>query len=568
MDVKVRNRVAEIQQALEQEEQRISHADPVAKMMLVALAHQTCELERKIDESEARLARKFSDEVLLHANIQASPAITIVHIENGSETMPYYIDEMDIFTSKSNKCNYRPIYRTRIVPGHIAACFVNNKVFQPSLPPIPATWPDSIHKHEIWIAYDSLNEVKSLEDLSIAFTHPLPSRGLVAEVGDVSVPLTLMLEEAPPTLGSNFILAEFWKRSLVTRNFWLYRFGHCQDKRVLRRGEIPAWIRDSYDSEILEPFVGNQYLWIRIKADSGISVPDSIGVDFNYLPLVNYDINDEKLSYAEPIKSLENDKTCTYFLGVSHNQEIAQEYFIRDFDVTQYDNERIREDVTSLYHHYVNDYFAFVDNNALHDGAVLRQLRQSMMQVYDSLDEYRTGTLRPYGGVYAIRNPRNNQQPIVITYFTTNGARGNELNRGYCLSSTNAAVGKVEVIIDAFGGRDKVKDEHTRNELARYSANSCDRLFTRMDLLQFCKVELMRAFGEDALRSCNVNITENTVPVENHIEKCLTIHFNFNSDNLRQEVRNSDFFKYLEINIDLRKSFSWRVILRYDYGRK
>ena len=56
MDIKVRNKVAEIQQTLEQEEQRISLSDPVAKMMLVAMAHQSCEIERKIDNSIARLS--------------------------------------------------------------------------------------------------------------------------------------------------------------------------------------------------------------------------------------------------------------------------------------------------------------------------------------------------------------------------------------------------------------------------------------------------------------------------------------------------------------------------------
>ena len=64
MDIKVRNKVAEIQQTLEQEEQRISLSDPVAKMMLVAMAHQSCEIERKIDDSIASLSEYFCDQVL------------------------------------------------------------------------------------------------------------------------------------------------------------------------------------------------------------------------------------------------------------------------------------------------------------------------------------------------------------------------------------------------------------------------------------------------------------------------------------------------------------------------
>ena len=74
MDVKVRNKVAEIQQTLEQEEQRISLSDPVAKMMLVAMAHQSCEIERKIDNSIARLSEYFSDQVLQSCLLYTSPS--------------------------------------------------------------------------------------------------------------------------------------------------------------------------------------------------------------------------------------------------------------------------------------------------------------------------------------------------------------------------------------------------------------------------------------------------------------------------------------------------------------
>ena len=63
MDVKVRNKVAEIQRVLEQDEQRISLSDPVAKMMLVALAYQSCEIERKMEQTVARLSEHFCDQV-------------------------------------------------------------------------------------------------------------------------------------------------------------------------------------------------------------------------------------------------------------------------------------------------------------------------------------------------------------------------------------------------------------------------------------------------------------------------------------------------------------------------
>lgn len=561
MDVKVRNKVAEIQQALEQDEQRISLSDPVAKMMLVALAHQSCEIERKMDQTVERLSERFCDQVLLQSNLKAQPAVTVLSIGNGHECTPYFIDENDAFTYKPTKCNYRPIFKTRIVPGRLMACFMNNTLLQPGKLPVQATWPDNRYNKELWLAFDSAGEVNTLEDVMIALSHPLPDDSLTAEVGDVQIPLSLVMEDMPRTLNSNFMLVEFWKKSLVYYGLWLYRFGKCSNKRTLHRGEIPAWIMDSYAQEILEPFIGNRFLWIRIKTDRGISLPLDTAILLNCIPAVNYDIQDVKLNYSEPIQRLENDKTGTYFLDVVQNQEQVQDFFIRDFDVNQYDNERIREDVTNLYRHYVNDYFAFVDSNSLHDGATLRALRQSMMQVYDSLDEFRSGNVRPYGGTYAIRNPRNNQQPMVLTYFTTNGERGNLLRRGGRLTSTNAAVGDVEALIDATGGRNKVRDIKTRKELARHIVNSNDRLFTKMDLLQYCKMEFMRAFGEEAISYCNISLSESNVPVDRHIEKCINVHFQILSESLKEEINKSDFFDYLKINIELRKSFSCLLII-------
>lgn len=559
MDIKVKNKVAELQRALEQNEQRISLSDPVAKMMLVAMAHQSCEIERKMDQTVARLSEQFCDQVLQRSNLQAQPAVSVVNIGNGRECAPYYIDEKDTFTYKAAKCNFRPIFRSRIVPGRIVACFMNNMLLQPNSTPLQATWPDNRHKDEIWLAFDAAGEVNTLEDAIIAFSHPLPSDMLMAEVGDVQIPMSLVMEDTPRTLNSNFMLMEFWKKSLVYYGLWLYRFGKCSNKRTLHRGEIPAWIMDSYAQEIIEPLVGNRYLWIRIKASKGISLPLNTAILLNSIPVVNYDIQDVKLSYSEPIQRLENDKTSTFFLDVVQNQEQAQEFFIRDFDVCQYDNERIREDITNLYHHYVNDYFAFVDSNSLHDGATLRSLRQSMMMVYDSLDEYRSGNTRPYGGAYAIRNPRNNQQPMVLTYFTTNGERGNLLRRGGRLTSTNAAVGDIEALIDATGGRNKIRDIKTRKELAKHIVNSNDRLFTKIDLLQYCRMEFMRAFGEEAMGYCNISLSESNIPVDGHIEKCINIHFNILSEVLKDEVNNADFFNYLKINIELRKSFGYII---------
>lgn len=207
---------------------------------------------------------------------------------------------------------------------------MNNMLLRPCAVPTQATWPDERHKSEVWLAFDALGEVNTLEDVSIALSHPLPSELLTAEVGDVQIPMSLVMKDMPRTLNSNFMLLEFWRKCLVHYGMWIYRFGACPNKRTLHRGEIPAWIMDSYAQEIIEPFVGNRYLWIRIKSSKGISLPLDTAILLNSIPVVNYDIQDVKLSYSEPIQRLENEKTGTYFIDVVQNQEQVPDYFIRD----------------------------------------------------------------------------------------------------------------------------------------------------------------------------------------------------------------------------------------------
>lgn len=562
MDIKIQNKVAEILRFLEDEEQHLSLSDPVAKMMLVAQAYLASGLESKMDQTVTRLAEHFGNKVLSGDSIRALPALAVAAVGNGNENMPFYLDSSDSFLHKASKCRFRPIFRSRIVPGKLVACFVSGKLLSPGRNPVKADRPDTRHANEMVLAYDAFGEINTLEDAVIAFSHPLPSGRLTAEIGDEQISLSMLMDETPHVLNTNFMLAEFWKKSLVHYGVWLYRFGKCNGKRVFQRRETPSWIKASYRQSVLEPFLGKNLLWIRIKSGKGISLPSDTAILMNAIPIVNYDIRDVKLSYSEPVKCLENDKTGSYFLDVAQNGELAHEFFIRDFDVSQYDSERIREDINNLYQHYVNDYYAFVDSSSLHDGAILRSLRQAMMQVYDSLTDYRPGNQHPYEGAYAIRNPRNNRQPVVLTYYVTDGERGNMLKQGETLTSSNAAAGRIQALTDATGGRNKIKGMNTRKELAKHFVNSNDRLFTEIDLLQYCKAEFMRAFGEDAIGYCNISLSESSVPVDKHIEKCLDIQFEISSDSLKNTVEGSDFLNSLHINIDLRKSFAWPVNLR------
>lgn len=559
MDEAIRNRVAEIQQTLEQEELCISMADPVSKMMLVALAHQAYEIDRKIEGSITRLSEKFCYQVLQNCDLHALPAVSIIKIENGKEYSPYLVDETTAFSLKSAKCNFRPLFRTQIVPGSVICSYADGVLHYPYQEPILAQKDNIQHSGEVWIAYEAASEVDSLEATILALNHPLSSdTELTVEVNNQTYILRPAMEEEVYGLNSNFMLIEYWKQHLIYHRLWLYRFDGAEHSMPIMKCDMPVWMYEMFDSETLAPISARRYFWLRIASPSGCTLQADSHIEFNCLPVAEYDINTVKLSYTEPIKPLENMKNDMQFLDIVQDAELADEYFVRDFDVNQYDNSRISEDILNLYRHYIDDYYAFVDSNALNDGTTLRNLRMAMVQITDALSDI-SASQKPFNGVYAIRNPRNNQQPILISYIVTHGEKGNQLKAGTKMTCSLTAAGEVLSLTDAVGGRNKISGNMTRRELAKFEVNSNDRLFTKIDILNYCKLEFLRAFGDDALRFCKISSSEGMMPVDNHIEKCLNITFSFTSERYYNMAKELNFEEYLQINVEMRKSYSWTV---------
>lgn len=559
MNESVRRKVQEIQKVLEGEELRISKSDPVAKMMLVALAHQADEIERKMDSSIDRLANKFANEILMNSPYSPQPAISLLKIGNGKEYTPYRIDEKVTFTLKNAKCNYRTLIPALIVPGKVVGMYSNGILHFSYEQPIARQTGDILHNGEIWIAYEAASEIETLNGVTFALNHPLPaSKQIEASIGKVKYPVSLVIDEDQNLLSDNFMLAEYWKQHLINHRLWLYRFGKSESDMPIVISDMPGWLYDMFDHETLSRLSSKRYIWINLSGIDTTTIPLDSHIELNCIPVANYDIGSVKLSYTEPLKQLDNPKNGSQFLDIIPEPGMAEDFFVRDFDVNQYDNSRIAEDIVNLYRHYVDDYYAFVDSNSLNDGAVLRNLRMAMVQVSDAMTEV-TKTQKTFNGTYIIRNPHNSNQPVAIGYITTQGGRGNLLKAGAQLSSSFVGCGEVIALTDAVGGRNKITGPIGKRELAKFIANSNDRLYTEIDIIQYCKVELLRAFGDDILKYCNITATSIPKATQNHIETYLSIEIGFQSERTFMIAKEINFDSYLHINIKQRTSLNFII---------
>lgn len=562
MDESLRRKVREIQKALEGEELRISKSDPVAKMMLVALAYQADEIERKMDSSIDRLANRFANEVLMNSPYSPQPAISLLKIGNGKEYTPYNIDERVTFTLKTAKCNFRTLMPSRIVPGKVIGMYANGVLHFPYEQSILRQMGDILHNGELWIAYEAASEIDTFNGVTFALNHPLSTtKQIKASIDRVKYSVSLVIDEDQNLLSDNFMLAEYWKQHLINHRLWLYRFDKSDSDMPIVTSDMPGWLYDMFDHETLSRLSSKRYIWINISGIDTSSIPLDSVIEFNCIPVANYDIASVKLSYTEPIKQLDNPKNGSQFLDIIPEPGMAEEFFVRDFDVNQYDSSRIAEDIVNLYRHYVNDYYAFVDSNSLNDGAVLRNLRMAMVQVSDAMSEI-TKAQKNYNGTYIIRNPHNSNRPIAVGYVTTQGGRGNLLKAGVQLTSSFAGCGEVIALTDAVGGRNKITGPIGKRELAKFIANSNDRLYTEIDIMQYCKDELLRAFGDDILKYSKISTAIQSIPIDNHIEKELIILLKYNSEKYYHLSKEINLSLFLETNITLRSSLPIQISIR------
>lgn len=560
MDVNIKNKVDQLLKDFEQEELQVSQSDPIAKMMLVALAHQAYQIERKMDNSLSRLSDLFSQRIFSRNLLKPQPALSLIQIKNGSQYAPYHVDEKTIFSLKGEKTHYRPLFPVQIIPGRLVCLVAEGKLIVDGHPAVPLAAPADAHAHEIWIAYQAADEVKTLAGLSLMMNAPLLYGAKIrAEVNGMSVPIHPVFDQETFALQTDFETVENWKQLLIRQEKWLYCFGDYPSEKNVLPSRTPAWLSECIDTQSAGILGDRRFIWIKLTSDAGCRLPEQPEIRFNCLAIANYDIAHAKLSDTEPLQCLDNAKNNIQYLDVIRQPETNPYFFIRDFDVDQYNNHRIREDIATLYRHFTDDYFAFIAQNGLQNSSRLRDLQETIHSIYETVENSFRLAAKPFSGTYAIRIPHFNPQPFVVTYLTTNGEAGNNLKTGQLVRASFTGCGEIEVLTDAEGGRNKATGPAARQTCAQSYVLSNERLFTPIDFRLYVRKELVCFFGEEIVHHTQIEIAAGDIPGERRIEKCIHIHLSFEQATAFQKARQSHFREYLETQLALRSASLYKI---------
>ena len=512
--------------------------DPIAKMMIVALMHEEQKIKDYIDCIPQKIAERYCSDFIPYEKIGAMPAITLLRLAFKPKANSDIITmgSGTSFVFKTPKCkqplNYIPIFGTTLVPYSDVCVLTPGKMTNKDGVFDIGTSPQKLNK--VWIGIVSENEIESLHGLSLLIkgtNNIYPQHIYVISENrngaNTEIEFSTMREmeniemlepfDAQQASGQFFSFVNKWKECLLNmdNSYIIHITDKICDRDVFKPYNYPKIFQQWLEDESLDRFK-EKTIWIELDFPEEYTITDDFEVCLNVVPVVNVDVNNVTLTQSSPIAKLQKQEN-SFFLSVletstaSHKQGFgmtSDDFLVRDFDASCYNNGDLYRDVRNLYNRFLDDYYAFVEYNGIKDGEILKRLRETINRLGKSVGE-QNRKFKFDSGTYVMRNIHQEAlaSTMRVSYTTTLGELGNTPVKGDVMENRKlpAINQKVEVVVSATGGADKASPD-TRYELLRYYALTNDRLYTRMDIDAFLRKEILLAFGKEESRRIFIHI--------------------------------------------------------------
>ena len=502
----------------------VSALDPVVKMMLAALLYETRKIRDNVDALGDRIADRYCEDFIPRKSVSAIPAIAVLEPVFKKEKM-----EESVAIDAGSKFSFRPSPSGKAI--QYVPLFLNNAypvqdlywLTSGSFHTLDKFQPVSMSRERpnvLWLGLNSSAEIDTLKGFSILFRGTGGMAPVKISVGDTGRELSFatmkrmedieMVEpfDAQQASGHFFSFIQEWKEALLDMHevSLVYLTDPVKDRDLFKPKHYPSVFQFCLMSEELDT-IRDGTLWLKVEFPEGTRLPDDCSLTVNAFPVVNVDMEQVVLTAANPVAKLMK-QDDSFFLDVvkTSNQSRKEgfdmeedEYMIRDFDASCYHDGDLYRDVRNLYHHFVEDYHAFLEYNGIKDGELIRQLRETFNKIGKSVGS-QNARYKFDSGTYAMRNINRSPQPAStkVSYLTTRGKAGNLPRAGKLMENkSHPAFDKdVRVVVSACCGRDKASADE-RYELLRYYSMTRDRLYTKMDIDAFLRKELMAEFGPE-----------------------------------------------------------------------
>ena len=586
MDIELERKVAELTEYLKEistDSLNYQMMDPIARMMLVALLHESQKIQDTIDSVSEKILDHFCENFIPRKNVNAMPAVALVapSFKKGKDSETTVVNSGVSFTYKNagskTAIEYLPLFKNTLIPYDEVYVITKNRMTSNT-----KTIEVSMEKDNIvWVGINTKSELESLKGFSLFIKGcdtVIPKKISVLSNDTTELQFCSMhrLEDidmlepfdAQQATGKFMSILKYWKESLqdLHDGSLYYITDDIKDRDVFKRKTFPRFFQNWLENEVLDCFNENT-LWLQIEYPENYVVPENCSVILNTLPIVNISVNTVTLTQSSPIAKLQKQED-SFFVQVletsnsTHKQGFGmstEEIVIRDFDAACYNNGDLYRDVRNLYNRFVEDYYAFIEYNGLKDGEDIKRLKELINKIGKSVGS-QNHKYNFDSGTYVMKNI--NQYPPTlstkVSYITTQGEIGNLLQvfpegeKDHKLECKKMPVieQNVPVVIGAIGGRDKA-DADSRYEQVRYYSLTNDRLYTKMDIEAYVRKELVSIYGKEEFKRIYIKTCIEGVGGINSVQRGLYIDIEFKDkknyakaieysvkDRLEQKIRN------------------------------
>lgn len=541
----------------------INLSDPVSKLMVTALLHQAQKIKDEISLLPEKVTSRLCEYFIPKNKIDATPALCLMQptIKQKKGLDAHIIADGTSFTFKiDNKTSlsYYPLFRNCIIPvtaSHILTDkMLNSKGIRTEL--------NLNFKGKVWLGLEIPMEIETLENVSFYIRCSSMAHPQKIFVGNDMVELSFTeankLADIPmmnpfdsqQINSSSIEIFSNWQRCLseMADGKLLYVSDARIDRDAFKYRAYPKCFQQYLESNDLDRFENNT-LWILFDFGDGYDIPDDIEIIPNVIPSVNVNLNSVTLTQSSPIAKLTKGDG-SYYLNIVETSLPAQkqgfgavneDVVVRDFDANCYNKDILHRDVRNLYNRFIEDYHAFVDYHSLKDGELVRTLRELVNKVGKSVTSASEIKNQYDEGTYVMRSVGliGKSTTVKVSYLTTNGRLGNTPKSGMMMENKkDAALEKeVRVISSAMGGEDKATADQ-RYEMLRYYTMTADRLFTKMDVDAFLRLQLVKEYGKEEMSRINYDISIQGAPGSAKLVRGLYIDICFKDEKNYRKAMN------------------------------
>ena len=565
--------------------------DPVSKLMAVTLLHQAQKIKDEIEAIPTRIVERLCHTFIPKEMIDAIPAIALVRpsVKAKRDITPHLISDGCYFAYKiDHKQNlaYYPLCKTLLLP------YGKSYLMTPSGLRTNESFTQIQFgkKGQVWLGLEISTEIENLENSTFLIKG---TNGVLPQKISVCSSSTELMFASADNLNSLVMAEPFDSQQMTPNNItfishWqnilsqsesgrlIYITDSVNDRDLFKCKAYPKVFQQSLESADLDRF-GENTLWLRFDFGEEYEIPDSIEIIPNVVPVVNVNVNTVTLTQSSPISKLtKNDGS--YFLtvletplslqrqGFNVNEE---DFVIRDFDARSYNPENLIKDVRNLYNHFIEDYYAFVEYHGLKDGELVRSLRETINKIGKSVMANTDGQNRFDEGVYAMRNIKliGQNAPVKVSYLTTMGRKGNLPKASQVMENKkDAALDKdVVIVCSAKGGEDRATADQLY-ELLRYFTLTSDRLYTKMDIDAFLRLQIIKEFGKEEAKRITCQINIEGAAGQTKLQRGLYIDISFKDSKNYQKALSMALDRKLRQQIIDKSCISMPISVRLEYS--